>query len=209
MLGIDNDDLDSGDAIVQACQDLPCAVWPVPFFPLGYANLHRYNNELALRASGDWLAIWNDDVVMETPAWDTALRAVRDFRVLDPHVRNAAKLFQNGLFPVVPRAWLDTLGHLSANPHCDTYMFLIADALKVRQLDWMVYHDRFDESGRNNDATYRARTYATMDFYNHAPTLARMNWDARRLGRVLGRQPGVIMRVASLDMLARQAGLCE
>lgn len=202
MLGVDNDDEENGGAITRACADLPCTIYIMPFEPLGYANLHRYNNELARFANGSWLAIWNDDVLMETVGWDTELRRQRDCVVLDPHVRNARSPFQSGLFPVVPRRWFDVLGHLSSNPHCDTYMFLIADALKIREPGWTVYHDRFDESGQNNDATYQARAYATNAFYDDPDVLARINWDARRLGRALGHPPGVVMRIQTQDEMA-------
>jgi hypothetical protein len=36
----------------------------------GYDSLHEYYNELASKATGDWLMLWNDDAVMETEGWD-------------------------------------------------------------------------------------------------------------------------------------------
>lgn len=195
VLGIDEDDKQSGVDIMFECLPLGVQLQVLPFEPMGYANLHRYNNALAKASRGAWLAIWNDDVLMETPQYDDVLRDQHAFVVLDPTVSNAAPVFRTGLFPVVPRQWLTTLGHLSANPHCDTYMFLIADALKIRRPGWTVYHDRYDETGQNADATYKARVYATENFYDNPDVLARLNWDARRLGRVLGRAPGGVMRV--------------
>ena len=200
LLGVDDDDQESGAAIRAACHDLgPTLVLRI-FPPMGYANLHRYNNALAQAATGRWLAIWNDDVVMETVKWDNELRAIDFFCVVDPQIRNSNQTrFNSGLFPIVPRSWFDALGHLSANPHCDTYMFFVAETLKIRHPLWTVYHDRFDESGRNNDATYQAREYKTIDFYNDPDVIARVNWDARRLGRLIGRPPGVVMRTNLRD----------
>lgn len=202
IIACDDDDGEQRDALERGLRDsqIPFSLATTP--RLGYANLHIYNNILASHASGQWLCIWNDDVLMQTQDWDVVLREhASKFVVVDPEISNAnAEQFRFGLFPMVPRAWFQVLGHLSASAHNDTYILLLADALGLRWPGLLtVYHDRFDESGRNDDETYRARAYGTDDFYNDPPLLARMNLDARRLGRAIRRQPGLLMRVNLRD----------
>lgn len=197
-LGIDTDDSESL-ALLPRLKELKVAFQWVEFSRHGYAGLHHYNNELARNASGRWLAIWNDDLLLRTDGWDDKIAALGPtFCLLDPCAANAAPQFQYGLFPMVPAAWRDTLGYLSASRHCDTYMCLIADALRLRHKtsDIELFHDRFDETGANNDATYRDRCYGTDSFYDDPATLGRLNLDIRRLARVLGVPAGGITRVA-------------
>lgn len=197
MLGIDTDDTESGDAGVAACREFGIRHQLLRFKPLGYGALHKYNNALARRANGHWLMIWNDDTLMQSMCWDTALAAARsDFMLLDPTVSNAnQKRFRHGLFPIVPRSWVQTTGWLSRSPQCDTYLCLIAQALDIRYgCGLTLFHDRFDETGNNHDATYQARQYATADFYQDRAVLAALNWDATRLARAFGLKAAYVMR---------------
>lgn len=197
MLGTDLDDTEEGDAAELACREFGLRYQRLRFPPLGYAQLHRYNNALARAARGAWLMLWNDDVLMQTWHWDESFRDVGDrFWLLDAAVSNANQArFRHGLFPAVPATWPAVTGWLSRSPQCDTYLGLIATALDIRYGGSLtVYHERFDETGLNNDATYQARGYTTTDFYDDRLTLAAMNYDARRLARRFGLHARVLHR---------------
>jgi hypothetical protein len=91
----------------------------------GYANLHRYYNELAADAHGDYLLLWNDDARMLTPGWDSIVRDA-----LDPTIP-AVGSFDGpdyALFPIVTRAFYEALGHFSLSPHCDGWVQEVAKA---------------------------------------------------------------------------------
>jgi hypothetical protein len=64
LLRADNDDRTDYEAqfVVSSCFDQPSTVL---FRGLrhGYTNIHRYYNELARVAHGEWLMIWNDDIL--------------------------------------------------------------------------------------------------------------------------------------------------
>ena len=51
----------------------------------GYRRLNHYYNELAERARGDWLLLWNDDSFMETPDWIDIVRSFDGHRGARPH----------------------------------------------------------------------------------------------------------------------------
>lgn len=187
MLGMDHDDKEQGDQVIAWCREHQVNFQALEFPRLGYKNLHQYNNVLARFSSGSWLMIWNDDLTMLTHNWDDVLHDhIGRFLVFDPKAMNSAKRFQHGLFPIVPRKWLTTLGHLSVSPHCDTYMFFVADGLNARRSGpFRVYHDRFDETGNNNDTTYQEREYQTVDFYKDENLLATLNNDIQKLAQAL------------------------
>ena len=59
LFAIDDDDIDT-------IKFLKTTNYPnqvvLTFKPMGYENIHRYNNSLALYAKGKWLMFFNDDV---------------------------------------------------------------------------------------------------------------------------------------------------
>lgn len=127
----------------------------------GYAQLHRYYNELAGWAEGDWLLLWNDDALMVTAGWDEIVHSHSPDVVLSPST------VHNPLctFPIVPRRFVEAIGHFSLNAHCDTWWQEIAEELGV--LCWppiRVEHDRADLTGRNDDSVFRERQYQTGEF---------------------------------------------
>lgn len=147
---------------------------------VGYAGMHEMVNTLAKAATGDWLLLWNDDAFMQTPGWDIDVERSR------PAVLNPATNHGPGLvpFPIVPRAWVDTLGHFSLNRHCDSWWQEIGARLdRLDDIAVDVFHDRADLTGNNNDATYQQRAY-DPDFYG-PETTARIDADAERLRAVL------------------------
>ena len=190
MFGIDDDDLASWQAIKAGMEKLPALAYQaIAFTPMGYQHLHHYNNMLAAKAQGQWLFIWNDDCLMETQGWDEFLRDVRnEFGLLDPKISNAAGQFERGLFPLVPKKWFALTGHLSASCQTDTYLTLVANALHLRYAaPFSIFHDRYDETGHNLDATYKARVYQTEEFYRSDLLCAQMNHDAAVISKALGK----------------------
>lgn len=127
----------------------------------GYANLHRYYDVLACAAQGDWLLLWNDDCLMATDGWNEVVEFYEDDVILSPDT------VHNPLctFPIVPRRFVNALGHFSLNAHCDTWWQEIGEALD--RLVWpgiWVDHDRADITGRNHDSVFAEREYQTADF---------------------------------------------
>lgn len=83
-----------------------------------YRELHKYYNFLAKQSTGDWLMLWNDDVVMGTPDWKEKICSYDSSKpvVLSPYHPN------DNLFPVISRTWYDLLQHFSLNAHTDSWV---------------------------------------------------------------------------------------
>lgn len=149
------------------------------FEPMGYSQLHDYVNTLAKNSSADWMFFWNDDAVMETQGWDTEIcKYTGEFKLLAVHTHNDHPY---SIFPIVPRAWLDLIGHLSLHSMNDAWLSQNAYCVDIYQrIDVHVLHDRADLTGNNLDATYKERELLEgnpsnpRDFHYPNQTLLRM-----------------------------------
>ena len=148
------------------------------FEPMGYSQLHDYVNTLAKNSSADWMFFWNDDAVMETSGWDTEIcKYTGQFKLLAVHTHNDHPY---SIFPIVPRAWLDVIGHLSLHSMNDAWLSQNAYCIDVYQrIAVNVLHDRADLTGNNLDATYKEREllegnpHNPRDFHHPAMSLKR------------------------------------
>jgi hypothetical protein len=85
----------------------------------GYDRLHEYYAALAEMSTGDWLLVWNDDAVMQTPGWDQIIENVPPEVLIANLGTTHSPLC---CLPAVRRSAVDALGRFStANPHCDTF----------------------------------------------------------------------------------------
>lgn len=134
----------------------------VIFDPMGYHNLHRYLNGLAEHSKGGWMFFWNDDAIMKTQGWDTYIRArTGEFKLLSVITHNEHPY---SIFPIIPREWFETLGHISQHSLNDAWVSCIAYALDIfERLPVYCDHERADLTGANNDATYQQRTVLEGD----------------------------------------------
>lgn len=111
----------------------------------GYRNLHRYYNELADKAHGDWLMLWNDDCIMEESGWDEKIRqAGGGYKVIN--LTGGTPIGQPGdmnLFPVVHRSMYEAVGHFSLQAHCDTWWQAISRETNTEvRLPMAIRHER-------------------------------------------------------------------
>lgn len=137
-LEITADDLTSFEVIVIFDEDdsdtfekfsafsFPFSVQKIVSHRHGYDRLHHYYNNACQMAIGNWLWIWNDDVVMVSEGWDTVIKSYTNkFVIINPKSLNdewAKYWIDSPFFPIVPRAWFECLGHLSQWNHNDTYI---------------------------------------------------------------------------------------
>jgi hypothetical protein len=160
LLGLDTDDTVGIKHFQEELQpqldDLGVHYTAMSFEPMGYSQLHDYVNTLAHNSSADWMFFWNDDAVMETDGWDTVINSYTgQFKLLAVHTHNDHPY---SIFPIVPRAWLDVIGHLSLHSMNDAWLSQNAYCVDIYQrIDVHVLHDRADLTGNNLDATYQQR----------------------------------------------------
>ena len=134
----------------------------------GYADLHLAVNDLCVIATGGWFLLFNDDALMTTENWDDV------FFDLPPQVDKEFALlkFYDGygekegdpaginswtLFPCIRRGYYDLLGHFSLQTHNDTWVELVHRPLGLFHYfpHIKIKHNRFLESGHNNDQIFQ------------------------------------------------------
>jgi hypothetical protein len=196
LLGLDTDDAVGIKHFQQELQpkldDLGVDYNAMSFEPMGYGRLHDYVKTLDKNSSADWMFFWNDDAVMETQDWDQEIvRHTGEFKLLAVHTH---KDHPYSIFPIVPRAWLDVIGHLSLHSMNDAWLSQNAYCVNVwKRIEVQVLHDRADLTGNNNDATFANRPmlegnpHDPRDFY-HAAWNLRRSQDAHRLCQMLESQ---------------------
>lgn len=105
----------------------------------GYKQLHRYYNQMAKKADGDWLFNWNDDAQMLTEDWYDKIVAHdhKIAQVLSPYDP------VNNLFPVISRRWYEVLKHYSLSPHVDSWVQQIGEwtGSQVFVPDLLIHHN--------------------------------------------------------------------
>jgi len=195
LLAFDNDDTVSSswfqsniaDQITKA--GVQYTAWELP--RMGYIRLNEYVNYLARQSRGRWLMFWNDDAVMESAGWDLSISQEQDFYVLRIPTHHDHPY---AIFPIVPRAWYDLFGYISAHQISDAWVSQIAYMLDIiKNIDVKVTHDRHDLTGNNKDTTYDQRIMLEgrpddpRDF-NHQDWRLRRTYDASQICKMLESQ---------------------
>jgi hypothetical protein len=183
MLGFDNDDpvgIEHFTSVLQPwLEERNLHYTAMMFAPMGYIRLNEYVNTLAKKSSADWLVFWNDDAVMETQDWDHEIASYTgQFKILAFRTHNDHPY---SIFPIVPRAWFDLLGHLSPHQISDGWLSQNAYCIDVMQrIDVHVKHDRADLTGNNRDQTYENRPM--LEGNPHSPhDFHHSTWAKRRM----------------------------
>lgn len=194
LLGLDTDDtvgLEHFKTHIQPKLDsMGVAYTAMSFNPLGYHRLHDYVNTLAHNSSANWMFFWNDDAVMETQDWDLEIvKHTGEFKLLAVHTHNDHPY---SIFPIVPRAWLDVIGHLSLHSMNDAWLSQNAYCVNIwERIEVNVLHDRADLTGNNRDNTFKERTLLEgnpnnpNDFHHPTLSLLRMK-ECDKLNEYLG-----------------------
>lgn len=134
----------------------------------GYGSLHHYYNDLARRARGEWLFLWNDDCIMQTADWIEIVRSYdRQMIVLNPNTNHDNWEIDMNVFPIFPRELVELIGHVSLCNHNDSWIeFVARDAGIMTQVPIMITHDRADLTGNNDDVTYGERELGYEIFHS-------------------------------------------
>lgn len=138
------------------------------FPPVGYRYLYVFLNEMCRSARGRWLLLWNDDAEIITKDWDSVLQGYGDRMCLCSPIIDNYRDYQGTIFPFIPRKWFEITGCFSNQTHIDTWVEKIANQTGtfVREPRIVNFHDRFSETGKNDDQTYRSRQYASEEFFS-------------------------------------------
>lgn len=120
----------------------------------GYKDLHLYLNYLAEKSRGKWLFFWGDDALMETDHWDDHVSAQGDWIGLLHIVASNAPM-NCSILPLFHRHWIELFGCVTPVNPADSWISDICWNAKCRRvIPVTVFHDRFEDSGNNQDETY-------------------------------------------------------
>lgn len=86
----------------------------------GYRLMMDYWNELAAKAQGDWIYLWNDDIEGITAVWDDLLREAPAFSIQWP--RRDITATTDFTLPVIGKPVYEALGHVSVNAYADAWI---------------------------------------------------------------------------------------
>jgi hypothetical protein len=136
---------------------------------LGYHYLHEYYNMSALKSSGKWLWVWNDDCEMVSHDWDKIL--LEEYKSTAAFVVNPLNLSNENyirvgktMFPIVPRFFYDVTGCVSRNQHVDNYIEDVSNALGgIMFLEERINH-LHPEERINDEVTGQKRYHSNQDF---------------------------------------------
>jgi len=160
MLGFDRDDAVGinyfNTSLKPWLDSIQAQYTAMKFEPMGYIRLNEYVNAMARMVKSRWYIIWNDDAVMQTPAWDREIMKYHgEFRLLSFCTHN---LHPYSIFPIVPHKWLELLGYLCPHQISDAWLSQQAYVLDVfERIPVNVAHERYDLTGKNQDATFNNR----------------------------------------------------
>lgn len=177
LLRVDDDDKETAAAIKDMEEQYPLTVFSGPRGG-GYAELHKYVNDLARQAHGDWLFLFNDDSEILTPSWDRVILnlscynkpmgVVPDICLLQFSQHEDANSYS---FVALRKKAYEVLEIFSPYLHCDLWLFILFSAMDaiIRVPVQIVHHqDR-------NDKTAIESKEAATDLWREMKT-----WMARR-----------------------------
>ena len=211
-VAIDNDDIKSMDyfkeTVVPWFEEKDHNILVMTFDRLGYANLPKYMETLALQSRGAWFIVWNDDALMESQDWDKEIVSYTgQFKLLafkDNHNEHPYSIF-----PIVPREWVVLFGTISPQQAIDAWVSQIAYIVDCFQrIEATVTHDRHDLTGNNDDSTYAEREFLEGDpenpkdaFHPDMVTLKqqyveKVVWFLKCIGQDTGRWDKVLQKEA-------------
>jgi len=110
----------------------------------------------------EFLLAFDNDDKSSSKGWDTTICSQENrfcIQAFDTHNKHPYSIF-----PIVPRAWFDQLGHLSQHPLNDAYISQIAWLLDIMvRIPIRVEHRRFDLTGENHDMTFAQRNLNLLE----------------------------------------------
>lgn len=137
VLGLDLDDMDSLSQLGTLSPELDTSVLIQPHGQ-GYMGLYHLINRMAQVAHGHLLLFYSDDAVMQTLHWDLVLEPSRH-RLC---VLKADMQQDYNLFPIVSKALVEMMGHVSLHVCADTWIEDVAKLLDIEYvLPLQIVHD--------------------------------------------------------------------
>lgn len=145
----------------------------------GYRDLHLYLNLLAKQSQGQWLFFWGDDAIMETTHWDLEVDLHQNFVGL-LHISASNAPINCSILPLFHKKWVELFDCVSPINHADSWISDVCWKAKARSvIPVTVFHDRFEDSGNNQDETWwdkKRSTDSARDYHLPKYSAMRTEW---------------------------------
>lgn len=165
LLGIDNDDFSSLNEFLGYEISRKISLTIVCFQRMGYSKMNEYLNQLAKKASGEWLFIMGDDAFVNTDGWDAKLNAINDRLICNTkNPSDPAYSAKSLMHFAIHKKWIEATGRISPYQQSDTYLTAVAKRAGLWNPDWLFEVCHVDEksspSQRIDDEVTREIVYA-------------------------------------------------
>ena len=160
LVRLDDDDAESQaatESLHAACAPVALTVVTGPRSG-GYKTFHLFINELAARARGDFLMLFNDDARFMTNEWPRFFERRREqLAVLKFKTPGFGNL---NIFPATHRKAVEVIGHYSLDAHCDSWVEVISRKVGIEREVAEIEIDHFRDTSEETDDQTRAETSA-------------------------------------------------
>jgi hypothetical protein len=122
-----------------------------------YIELHKYVNEMCEKTTGEFIAWFNDDCVIETEGWD---------EIIEKYIGKIVCFYPNNketgggnIFPIISRKIYEILGHFSLSQQVDSWQAVVGKSagIEVKIDDVIFIHNRKQDyvSDENREAVLK------------------------------------------------------
>lgn len=185
VIAFDDDDPQAMQALGEFSPDSFPYLYAIKGPRLGWKGLHEYYARCIKKAQGEWIVMWGDDGIMHTDGWDEIIREQKP-GVL--HVQGGPAGGHN-VYPAVHRQVIEAVEYVIPSPHTDTWWTEVAKGAGcLYQVPIQITEDRFNETGNNNDETFRegsVHQYRQDEYYSIEFSNQRLNDTIRLAGEAV------------------------
>lgn len=187
LMAFDDDDQETREMVLDHCKFLGVQYQCIVTRRYGYRQLHLYVNKLCRMARGEYLWLWNDDATIETNGWDTIVEQLTKdqpdmvFDFINNHFV--------WIFPLVPKKYIDLLGHFSLNAHNDSWIQNVFEPLQLttRTDKVSLYHNRNNPIFDINYQDVNTDIHVSLpEFFSPFANLLR-TIDSNRIAHMMGK----------------------
>lgn len=137
ILRVDADDIETMNVSIKLAESLPVKII-VAARGAGYLAAHTWYNEMCALASGDWIFIYNDDVLMKSNDWDQIILRIDPYEVygwkgcydvctIGTYIEGRHMSWE---MPLIRRKIFDIIGHVSLFAWNDSWIYNISKGAK-------------------------------------------------------------------------------
>lgn len=171
---VDDDDAPTREAVgrIIGMVPFPCRLI-VASRGRGYADMHLRVDAMASAATGDWLFIWGDDVLMKTHGWDNLIHTtwtatwhgVQDVFLMMARTEGRPHAQE---FPILRRKVFEILGHVGLSPHADNWIWTVMNMLRSCAMHPTIEVQHFsgvlmDQIRKENEAVFKNSAMDTLE----------------------------------------------